>query len=212
MSIMNQRDAYGGVAIFFHWLLFLLIAGLVASGKYSASLSQQDKILDMISNHKQIGVAVFALMSLRLLWRLINPGVASLSEIKFLRMLAFIMHWALYVVILLQALSGILSSQLFGYDVTFLGYKVPTLIGANGLLANNIAVLPFIETPIHSKEAAKIIFNWHHIGGNVIIGLVAGHFLAAIFHALKGDETLRRMWFGYKPYYAKESHRNRVNL
>ena len=29
MSIFNKRDAYGAVAIILHWLLFLLIAGLV---------------------------------------------------------------------------------------------------------------------------------------------------------------------------------------
>ena len=212
MSIMNKRDAYGGVAIFFHWLLFLLIAGLVASGKYSASLEAGDKVLDIINTHKQIGVAVFVLMALRLLWRLINTGVASLEEAKILRFAAFVVHWLLYLVILSQAFSGILSSQLFGRDVLFLGYQLPTLVGSGGLLAGSVPEISALGISSNPKEAAAVIFGWHRIGGNVIIGLVALHFVAAIFHALKGDETLRRMWFGYKPYYSKESSRNRASL
>lgn len=198
MSIFNKRDQYGFIALLLHWLLFLLIAGLMASGKYSDSLPRDEKIGYLIGVHKQVGVAVFCLMAFRLLWRLINTGVEALTESRLTRLLAFITHWLLYLVVLGQALSGVLMSQFSGRDVTFLIWQVPALISKSELLN----LLPFLPA-----EASRAGFwrDMHGWGADIIIGLVALHVVGALFHHfIRREDTLRRMWFGYVPFYAKE--------
>lgn len=205
MPVMNKRDAYGGVAIFLHWLLFLMIAGLVVSGKFTDSLPAPKG--QIIGVHKQVGVAVFLLMAFRLLWRLINTRVESLNENKLLRLLAFVVHWLLYLVVLLQALTGVLSSQLAGRAVTFLGNDIPLLVGQGGLLLEKFPALPFLAQ--NSRIQAEQFHSLHHLGGTAILVLIGLHFLGVIVQVLRRDETLRRMWFGYTPYYAKDFSKKR---
>ncbi|MGI9337083.1 MAG: hypothetical protein ACR2P4_01050 [Gammaproteobacteria bacterium] len=64
MGAFNTKDKYGAATIVLHWLLFLLIAGLLAGGSYFASLPGKEKIPMLI------GVAVLMLMLFRLLWKL----------------------------------------------------------------------------------------------------------------------------------------------
>ena len=197
MSIMNKRDTYGSVTIALHWLLFLLILGLMASGKYSDSLSRNEKIGFLIDIHKQVGVAVFLLMAFRLLWKLINQNVTSLHEMSLIRLLTFFVHWGLYLVVLGQALTGIAMLQYAGRDVFFFTMELPLFFGEFGVIQ-----LPEGWLPESSKAIPKFFRTLHHYGGNIIIVLVGLHFIGAIFNHLIGGETLKRMWFGYLPPYA----------
>lgn len=200
MSLMNKRDEYGWLAITLHWLLFILVVGMVASGKYSDSLSQDDKIIQIILVHKQVGIAVFLLMAFRFLWKLINTSPLSLTESGLLKFITFLVHLSLYVVVLGQALSGIAMSQLSGNPVAFLGLSVPTLLGDGGLLG----AIPSILGD-NAETAAGTLREFHGYGGMAIMVLVGLHIVGGVFHHMSGAETLRRMWFGYKPPYARET-------
>ncbi|MGI9306230.1 MAG: cytochrome b [Gammaproteobacteria bacterium] len=205
MPMFNERDAYGWMAMSLHWLLFLLIAGLVASGKYSDSLGGSQKIMLLLDSHKQIGVAVFALMLFRLCWRLINKKPEGVSDSTFISIAAFATHWMLYITVLLQALIGICVSQLFGHDVSFLGVlQVPSFVDTAKSALDALSFMPefIFEADISHAKKMRALHYW---GGNAIMFLVAVHVLGALtHHYLIGDDTLRRMIFGYKPAYAKE--------
>lgn len=193
MSLMNQRDRYGWVAKLLHWLLFLLIAGMIASGKYSASLERVDKIPDMINAHKQIGIAVFFLMAFRLLWRMINQKVESMTDSGLLRLLAWLSHWLMYLAVLAQAGIGVLMIQASNRTVFFLDWQLPHFVGKHGLLGISLD--------------GGILREWHGYGGTAIIVLVGVHVLAALLHHFYwDDDTLRRMGFGYTPGYLKDVH------
>ncbi|MGU9951055.1 MAG: cytochrome b [Gammaproteobacteria bacterium WSBS_2016_MAG_OTU1] len=198
MTIRNERDAYGGMAITLHWLLFILIAGLIISGKYSDTLTTKDAML--IGFHKQMGLAVFVLMSFRLLWRLINTSPLPLSENLVTRFLAFLVHWLLYVFVLMQAWIGIAMSHLSGHKVSFLNIiEVPDMTAA----ATNF--LEYVPNALFtSPEAAMQMRELHELGATVLIVLIGLHFLGAITnHVLFGNDTLRRMFYNYVPAYAK---------
>ena len=197
MPLMNHRDQYGWVTKFFHWLLFLLIAGLLGSGLYSDSLDRPDKIPMMINNHKQVGIAVLGLMAFRFLWRLINMSVESFSNSSILRFLSWLTHWLMYLVVMAQALCGILMVQAGNRTVYLLDWQLPHLVGQHGLLGINIA--------------GKVLRQWHEYGGMAILALLGLHIIAALLHHFYwDDDTLRRMWFGYKPSYLKETRSSRV--
>lgn len=199
--IMNDRYRFGWFAVLLHWLLFLLIAGLVVSGKYSDSLSQTEKLPDLIATHKQVGVAVLLLMMFRLLWRLINLRPPSLSDSPIIPVLGFISHWLLYLVVIAQALGGVIMTQLNSlYAVTFLGWNLPVLVGEKGLFGPVAFIL-------ENKEQLR---QWHEYGAHLMLALIALHVLAALAHHFYwSDETLRRMWFGYKPGYTRGSQAHR---
>ena len=205
MSIFNKRDAYGAVAIILHWLLFLLIAGLVVSGKYSDSLPTNGKDFQIIGIHKQVGVAVFMLMVFRLLWRMINRAPDNL-EGGFPAMIQFLVHWLLYLTVLGQALIGMSMSQLSGLKVSLLGWELPQIFDSPlPELLDPAGILPWLsffdDTP---KATAFMLREWHEIGGWLIIGLVGFHFLGAMYHwILLKDDAIKRMWFGYVPGYAR---------
>lgn len=199
MAMFNKTDEYGWMALSLHWLLFLLLAGLLISGKYSDSLSPLEKSDLIIGAHKQVGMAVFVLMAFRLLWRLINRTVRS-SESWIARFLSFFMHWLMYLTVLAQAAVGVAMAQLAGRDVLFFNlFKVPSL---EGLGANFLAVLPDFISLAGNSEAAHMR-SVHELVGTFLIVLIVVHVaVALIHHFLMGDDVLRRMSFGYRPSYA----------
>lgn len=188
MSVMNTRNHFGWSVVLLHWLLFILIAGLVATGKYSGSLPRAEKIPFLIVNHKQIGVAVVVLMMFRLLWRLISTSVEPISESTLLRTAAYLNHMLLYLVVIAQGLVGIAMLQAAGSEVTLYGLAVPIIAGEQG----PFSTIEFLSNP-------QLLRTWHYYGGNILFALVGLHFLAALAHHFYwSDDTLRRMWFGYR--------------
>ena len=207
MRIFNERDAYGAVAIILHWLLFLLIVGLLVSGKYSDSLPVNGKYFQITDIHKQVGVAVFMLMAFRLLWRMINREPENL-EGGSPPVIRFLVHWLLYLTVLGQALIGMSMSQLAGLKVSLLGWEVPQIFGSPlPELLDPTGILPWLPFFFDDtqKETAMVLREWHEIGGWLIIGLVGFHFLGAMYRwIVLRDDAIKRMWFGYVPsYYAR---------
>ncbi|MCH9704779.1 MAG: hypothetical protein K0U15_01465, partial [Proteobacteria bacterium] len=49
------------------------------------------------------------------------------------------------------------------------------------------------------NENVTQLRQWHELGAHIILGLIAAHVLAALFHHFYlGNDTLRRMWFTYR--------------
>lgn len=201
MSALNKRDDYGWVAVTLHWLLFLLLVGLVASGKYSESLSVGSKNTALIDIHKQVGIAVFMLMMFRLLWRLINITPQAIATNILARLTAFLVHWILYIVVLAQALIGVLMTQLAGRNVVFLDtMKIPSM---TKYAREFLEFMP--ENIVGDGSPARQMAELHHLGATAIISLVAVHAgIALAHHIFWGDDTLRRIFYGYVPAYAKK--------
>ena len=189
MPTLNTRDQYGWVSLLLHWLLFVLIVGLIASGKYSDSLSSKDP--QIIGIHTQVGIVVLLLMIFRLIWKIFNPGVDNISDLQSVRIIASCTHLLLYFAIMAQAVIGIAMVQAKGRAVEFLGMKIITLAGAFGVL----------------PQSGDLLREWHEMGSYAILGLIGLHVAGVLFHHFYfQDDTLRRMSFGYSPAYREESH------
>lgn len=184
MPLKNTPYQYGWLALTLHWLLFLLIAGLLASGNYSDSLPKEAKDPMLIGTHVQIGIAVFGLMLFRLSWRLINPAVRPVETSgALIRMAGWLNHWLLYATVLAQAAGGILMMQLSGREPHLLGFILPR----------------FTDGATFLGMSAGDLRGYHDLGGKVLIALIVIHIAAAlVHHFFWHDLTLRRIWFGYK--------------
>ena len=160
-----------------HWLMALLIIGLLALGFYMSDLPLSPEKLQFYSWHKWAGVTVFALVWLRLLWRVTHrPPAYPISMSGLQQALAHTGHLVLYVLMIVIPLSGWLMSSAKGVPTVWFGVlPLPDLIGRDKELGKQLAEL-------HSAL---------NIGFLVLIG---GHAAAALFHHLvHKDDTLRRM-------------------
>ncbi len=169
----NTRDSYGLIARILHWLVFLLVAGMLIGG-FSLSFLPSNGIKSfVISMHKSIGFTILVLMIARLSWRLNNPQPRFLGDSLVLNYAAHVLHIVLYILLFLQPLVGILMSQSYGYPVSVFGLlELPPIIWESQLLANFfskvhtvIGVLLTVSIFIHAAAALK----HHYIDRNRIL-------------------------------------------
>lgn len=119
MLIKNSLDHYGIVAIFLHWLMAILIIGLLTLGLYMVSLPVSLEKLKFYGWHKEYGFLVLALAMLRILWRMINI-TPSLSLPWWEKLAAYSMHWAFYGFMFAMPITGWLITSAAGLPASFL--------------------------------------------------------------------------------------------
>ena len=161
-----------------HWLMALMIFGLLALGFYMSDLPLSPDKLQYYAWHKWAGVSAFALVWLRLAWRITHqPPAMPDSMSTTLQWGAHAGHFLLYALMICIPVSGWLMSSAKGFQTVWFGVlPIPDLIGKDKLLGENLAEL---------HEALNI----------GLLLLIAGHTVAAFFHhVIHKDHTLRRMW------------------
>lgn len=177
--LRNTSTHFGAVAKFLHWLLFLLITGLLISGLVAEDLGEE--LEDVVFGlHKAIGVVVLVLVPLRWGWRLsgVNPASPANSAAWEI-MLARLTHFGLYLLMLLQPLTGFLMVQLEGHPINFFGlFEMPMLFAKD-----------------------KALGHWfgeaHEIGWFALAALIGLHAAAVLYHHfIRKDDVLRRMTRG----------------
>lgn len=108
----NSTRSYGAVTKTFHWLTALLIftaipLGLIANEwGYDTSQALATKGV-LFSLHKTVGITVFFVAVLRIVWAISQPKPGLLhSDRKLESWLAETVHWVLYASLVLAPLSG----------------------------------------------------------------------------------------------------------
>ncbi len=172
-----NTTTYTPVAKGLHWLMAVLILGLLALGLYMHELPLSPQKLTLYSWHKWAGVTVFLLVWVRLLWRVMHrPPALPASMAPLMRLAAHAGHGVLYLLMVAIPLSGWLMSSAKGFQTVWFG------------------VLP-IPDPLRRDKALGDLLQEVHEALNVLLMLtLAGHVGAALWHhfVLK-DDTLRRM-------------------
>ena len=178
-------EKYTRVAIALHWLIALLLIGGFALGLYMVELKFSPEKLTLYSYHKWIGVSVFSLALLRVLWRLTHqppPLPASVPDWQVAASNAT--HLLLYLLLLAAPLSGWLYSSAAGVPTVPFGIaalQLPDFLAKDRALA---ATLKFVHMSITYSLAA----------------LVALHVAAVFKHLLiDRDGIMRRMMPGKNP-------------
>ncbi len=175
MSAATTR--YGTAAIALHWIVALLIIANLALGLYTVEMPLSPEKLRNFSWHKWVGVTVFFLAALRLIWRLRHPAPALPPTMKtWERKAAHGSHVLLYLLFFATPLSGWLFSSASGFQTVYLG------------------VLPIPDLLANNKELAEVLKVAHHWLAGALAALVAVHALAALkHHFVDRDDVLVRM-------------------
>jgi len=178
MQWRNSSNQYGLVSVAIHWLVAVAVFSLFGLGLWMTDLTYYSEWYRTApALHKSIGVTVFALMFLRVLWRLWTPMPAALSSHSAnVRLLSRLGHGLLYVGIFTVLLSGYLISTAEGRGVSVFGlFEIPAMLSG---LPNQAD----IAGAIHLYVAWGLI---------IFAGL---HGLAAVkHHLIDRDETLKRI-------------------
>lgn len=178
-SPLSSGGRYAPPAIFFHWVIALLIViayaavitkGYLPKGSAPRALS--------MTIHEWAGVAVLVLAVPRLLWRLIKGAPRPLLGRGWLvRALSSAVHLLLYLFLFAQPVLGYLTLNAGGHALT-----IPGL---------DIALPQFIGKDVEVRRSIKEI---HETLGNAFYWVIGLHALAALWHHyFRRDDTLRRM-------------------
>ncbi len=178
MHWRNTEKAYGLLSIGMHWLVALAVFGLFGLGLWMVELDYYSSWRHTAPElHKGIGLCLFALMLLRLLWRFVSPPPAPLSSYSRLtRLGAKFGHSVLYLGLFAVMLAGYLISTADGRGISVFGwFDVPASI-----------------TSIPEQEDVAGAVHFYLAWGLVI--LAGLHGLAALkHHFIDRDTTLLRM-------------------
>lgn len=175
--LANTRQAYGLVAQLLHWLV---VAGISAQFVWAWRIDRAESIrseFQLVNQHKSIGMALLALVLVRLTWRAINRPPAFPKNMKIWEMrAAAAAHWLLYALILAMPVTGWIYTSAAGFGAEFFGLlDIPDLVG-------------------RSERLEQIFGEIHEWLAFAIAAVVSIHVLAALRHqfVLK-DGLLRRM-------------------
>ena len=173
---MTAPVRYTGAAIALHWITALLIVANLVLGISMVRLPLSPQKLQWYFWHKSIGLTIFLLTSLRLLWRLWRPAPSPVPMPDWQRRASKISHAALYVLLFVIPLSGWIYSSSTGVQVVYLGlFPLPDLVAKDRALA---AVL----------RATHLTLN------AALFALICVHAGAALrHHFVERDEVLHRM-------------------
>lgn len=172
-----MRSVYHSVSIGLHWLMALLITGLVGCGFYMTGLVPSPEKFLFYGLHKSFGLIVLGLVVLRFLWRLyVRPPAALANHKPWERILAHLTHWVFYLLMLGLPISGLLMSAAGDFPVRFFNlFSVPALIGKDEVLLGGFREM-------------------HEIMATIIMVMIAVHAAGALkHHLIDRDQTLARM-------------------
>lgn len=167
---------YDAVARILHWLMAAAIIALWVVGHMIDALPKGPVRSEVVGLHKGIGVVLLVMAVARLGWRFSRPQPplpASMPPLE--RLAAAAGHLALYALMLLIPVDGILMSQSAGYPVSVFGLTLPSLVGKD--------------------QALREIFKTGHwLLGWVLALVLVGHVAAALRHRfILKDEVMDRM-------------------
>src|SRR5438046_5542339 len=122
VNLRNSTESYGIIAQAFHWLVALLVRAQLGIGLYAANLPVSLARLRWLSHHKSLGLAILALVLLRLGWRALNrpPGLAG-SMPRWERRAPLATHRLFYLLLILSPFAGWLFDSASGLSVYWLG-------------------------------------------------------------------------------------------
>jgi superoxide oxidase len=172
-----ELHVFDPVIRFLHWLtLFLVITIFVLAFSIDFASSRAEAVA-LIQLHRSFGVTVWVVTLGRLVWRQFSRFPNWPADMP--QAMRFAAQWsehALYAFLLAQPILGLLETNAYGDRVNlfFLGH-LPALIGQD-------------------RSLAKQLLKVHETVGLVLLGLIALHAAAALYHHFwRRDDTLEAM-------------------
>jgi len=178
MQLQNSSARYGWVSIVLHWGVALVVFGLFALGLWMVGLDYYSTWRkDAPDLHKSIGITLFAIMLVRIVWRLISPPPPPLASYSRLtRIGAAFGHAFLYLGLFAVMIAGYLISTADGVGIPVFGlFEIP-------------AVVSGLPDQADTAGVVHLYLAW------VLVVFAGLHGVAAFkHHFIDRDATLTRM-------------------
>ena len=170
MHLTNTLTEYGLISKILHWVSAMLLLVQIPLGFYLVDMDFGPERLSIENIHVAVGLSLFYLVILRLLYKIFNPTPKLQSSIfKGQKFLAKMNHVLLYVTILSITSSGILKKIFNGETL----------------------IIFFSEIKIQENfELTELFYDVHVFSNYLIIALIIIHIMAVIIHKLFFNDNL----------------------
>lgn len=193
----DNAARYTKTAVILHWLIAIVIFGMFALGWFMTDLPKEgpkQMAYDLFdwgiytwqlaeeasprsfyfNLHKSLGITLFGLIILRILWRITHKPPVLLNHKNWERKLAAGTHHLLYLLMIAMPLSGLIMAASSKYGVKWFG-------------------IPFIKG-LDDDNLRDIFESTHETIAILILAVVFLHIVGALKHKfIDKDDTLKRM-------------------
>ena len=170
MKLTNTLTEYGTISKIFHWLSAAVLVVQIPLGFYLVDMDFSEKKVTIESIHVTLGLSIFYLTLLRLIYKTFNPTPTLKNNIfPGQKIIAKLNHIFLYFAILAITISGALKKLYNGekLDVFFFNLEIQD-----------------------NFELAEIFYEIHIISNYTLIALITLHISAGIIHKVLFKENL----------------------
>jgi len=175
----NSKTDWGWPAKALHWVGAAMILTLLVHGWWMTHMTPRPERLANYAWHSALGYDLSVLVTLRLLWRWLNPLPELPADLqRWEHVAARLSHAGLYVLMFAVSLTGWIVATTFRVPMTkdLLGIDIPPLVTAV------------------DRSVRQLIEESHMVLAYVLAAIVLIHIVAALrHHFVKRNEVLRRM-------------------
>lgn len=177
MTQAPSARRFDAVTITLHWATVILIVGMFASVWALSFATGGDQATGLLTLHRSLGLTVWAVVCCRLVWRvrfaILPPFPSAMSKLQ--QRAARLSEYALYALLLLQPLTGLVQSLTRGRPFHLFVFEAPKLMAKD-------------------KPLTALLNQIHGLTAWVLLGLIGLHVTAALFHRfVLHDEVLSSM-------------------
>ncbi|HEY6858916.1 MAG TPA: cytochrome b [Pseudolabrys sp.] len=174
---MANTSGYKSSAKFLHWLIVALLMVQFMVAWNMPHIGRNTPVSTLISLHFTVGIVILAVAILRLVWRVIQGEPTPLDGVPpWQTRSARVIHWLLYLLLLVVPVLGWINASWRGMPVVFFGLELPKLIG------------PRAPGWRWTGDVHNLLANY------MMLTLVGLHILAGLYHHfIRRDHVLQRM-------------------
>jgi len=178
----DTKSKLSPITVTLHWIVALTIIGLLAVG----IIMDEFEVRSLYPLHKSVGVIIFVVILLRVMWRIKNGWPQPVREYqKWEQALSKVVHYVLLLGSVIIPITGMMMSGGGGHGINVFGLE---LLASNPDPANPGKVLPL------NASIGSLGHELHGLVAYVLIGALVLHVSGALkHHVMDGDGTLRRM-------------------
>lgn len=169
---------YSALAKLLHWVIAVCVIFMIPAGIAMVNLDLSDALRNnLYSLHKAFGVLILALMAARVGYRLTfgaPPASGVLTPTQYV--VSRIVHFTLYVLLIVMPILGWAGTSAFPAPVPFFGlFEMPALLGKD-------------------RALSELLLTIHGYLGFFLAGVVVLHIGAGLYHGIvRRDGVLSRM-------------------